>query len=261
MVICNIVLDDKTLISDKYINCPAINVIEDITFINTCVPTLFYGHDVAKKHLGDAFNRKYRKINDSYWWSYTDQEVSFDNWIDEFVDMAQRMWFKCINSGIDVVFDKAFDLSAFVDHLDPWPLIHEGTYEIYVGDWRDGVIVVHSIKKDTLEYMDIDPKKWMKAMYEQLNYNFLSINAKAFDLKQRPIPIFLDDLLFANMDEWYGIDEIIDHFNASGVVIDRTKVITYYLKQSQFLLLLCFFQHFLFNIIFPPAFQVLNIIS
>lgn len=233
MVICNIVVDGSQDMEPlrKHIKCPAINVIDDITHIHTEVPTLFYGYKNAVKHCGE-FDRGNRRINSSYLWTYSKEEVDFECWVDEFVETSTKLWFNFIDNGIDVVFDE-FDTKEFVSHLNPFPLIHEGNFEIYIADWRDGNINIHSIKKDTLEYVGIEPKKFLEEMYSLLDYAFLTIEAKRFNLLSKRYPLFLDDLLFANSNEWVGIPEITKHF--SNVDIDRKKVIIYYLKRSEYL--------------------------
>lgn len=233
MVICNIIIDKScdTEALKKHAKCPAINIIDDITHIHTDVPTIFYGYKNAVKHCGE-FDRTKRAINSAYHWTYSKEEVDFECWLDEFVEDASNSWFKHIDNGIDVVFDE-FDVKDFVSHLNSYPLIHEGNYEIYIADWRDGDIIVHSIKKDTLEYVGIKPKKFLEELYSLLDYRFLSIEAKRFDLSLKKYPLFVDDLLFANSDEWVGIPEIIKHF--SNVEIDRKKVIIYYLKRLEYL--------------------------
>jgi hypothetical protein len=203
--------------------------------LDTSVPTLFYGYTNAINHCG-KFDRSIRKINTSYWWSYCSKEIKSENWIVEFVQNCEKEWFKHIDNGIDVIFDE-FNVDDFVSHLKPYPLVHEGNYEIYVADWRDGDIIIHSIKKDTLEYVGINPREFLTSIHEKLNYNFLSIESSTHDLIKEKKPIFLDDLLFANSDEWIGIKEITEHFKNefSSIVVNRAAVIVYYLKQTKHL--------------------------
>ena len=242
MVICNIVVpedfewdsEDGKLVA-KHKLCPAINVVDDLTHIHTGVPTLFYSNKLAKKLWSDTIPARARKLNRFYWYTYALSEVPYENWIDEFVADAAKDYFQYVSNGIDVVFED-FNMVEFVSHLNPYPLIHEGGYEIYIADWRDREIIIHSIKKDTLEYIGIKPKEFLTQMYELLDYDFLSIEANRYDLRSKlnnKIPVFLDDLLFANSDQWFGIDEIIDYY--SVIEIDRPKVITFYLRQSEYL--------------------------
>jgi len=242
MVICNIVYDlDDTLseldskILKKYENCKAVNVVTDITNLDTSVPTIFYGYRTAVKNCGSV-NRSRRQINSSYWWTYSNNEIKSENWIVEFVQQCEQDWFKHIDNGIDVVFDE-FDVNDFVSHLNPYPLVHEGNYEIYVADWRDDNIIIHSVKKDTLEYVGINPRDFLNSIHEKLDYKSLSIESATCDLIKKRKPIFLDDLLFANSDEWVGIKEITEHFKNefSSIVVTRAAVIVYYLKQTKHL--------------------------
>ena len=240
MVICNVVCRETADIEglNRLKNMPIVNVIDNITNIRSEVPTLFYGLALAQEHLGEV-DRKSTKISNHYYWTYSDKEYKAENWLEAFVKKSGEDWFKFKDRGIDVVFDK-FDMADFVGDLQPWPMIHEGTYEIYIADWRLNIdtttsILIYSIKKDTLEYLDIDPKDFLQELYDALEYRFLAIEAKRFDLSNENKPIFLDDLLYANTDKWVGIDEIINHFVGTGVEIDRRKVIVYYLKQSAFL--------------------------
>lgn len=243
MVICNIVHDSEMdwdsedgKVLQKYGLCPAINIITDITHLDTTVPTLFYGNKVAKRFMGEEkITPRNRKITKFHYWSYTFAEVPYENWIIAFVKESADNYFKYVSNGIDVVFDE-FNTTEFVEHLNPYPLIHEGGYEIYIADWRDREIIIHSIKKDTLEYIGINVKEFLTEIYEMLDYDFLSIEANRFDISSKvnnKIPVFLDDLLFANCDKWTGIDELIDYY--SVIDITRPKVITYYLRQSEFL--------------------------
>ena len=242
MVICNIVHDPKIdwdsedgKVLQKFKLCPAINIITDITHMDTTVPTLFFGNTVAKKAMGaEKITPRNRMINKSHFWSYTNAEVPYECWIDAFVNDSAKKYFQYIPNGIDVVFDE-FNTTEFVEHLNKFPLIHEGGYEIYIADWRDREIIIHSIKKDTLEYLGINVKEFLTEIYGLLDYDFLSIEARRFDIEDDngKMPIFLDDLLFVNSDQWTGIDEIIDYY--SVIDIDRPKVITFYLRQSEYL--------------------------
>lgn len=242
MVVCNIVHDPKIdwesedgRILAKYAKVPAINVVTDITHLHTEVPTLFYGYEVAQAALGpDNVTRSNQRFSKSYSWSYMNREVSYENWIDQFVEESTLAWFKHVENGIDVVFDE-FDAKEFVSHLNTWPLIHEGGYEIYIADWRDREVIIHSIKKDTLEYIGIKPQDFLWEIYEMLNFDFLTIDPKRFDLirAKGKYPLFLDLALASNSNEWVGIDHIIDYY--SHIKIDRPKVITYYLKRAEFL--------------------------
>ena len=234
MVICNIVCDGlKRPELKKYVDCQAINTITDITDLHTGLPTLFYGYECAREHFPDL-DRKNRTINEFYSWSYAEDEIPYENWVDEFVSSAGEKWFTFIDNGIDVVFDM-FEVDAFCDHLFPYPLIQEGNYEVYIADFRDGDIIIHSIKKDTLEYVGIKVEDFLNEIYDRLEYRFISFEPKRFDLTSKSLPVFLDTALHANGDKWMGIPEIINHFNGSGVDIDRKKIIVYYLKQSKFL--------------------------
>jgi hypothetical protein len=241
MFICNIVYQEDPNVTSEDENtikwleeCAAINLTTDLRDIIVEVPTLFWGITVARDMFPGFLDKSKRHIMGNYYWSYTDSEISHENWVTKFVKDCGNKWFNAKDNGIDVVFNE-FDAQSFVDHLDPWPLIHEGTYEIYIADFRGDGIIIHSVKKDTLEYIDINPSEWLTVIYEALNYQFLSIESKRFDLKSPKLPIFLDDLLFANVDKWNGVDDIISNFSKSTVDIDRKKVITYYLKQSEFL--------------------------
>jgi len=238
MFICNIVLNSQEKLNEKdekiigwMKTCPAINFIDNITFIHTEVPTLFYGHATTLDCFGDKFSRTERKINEHYYWTYSSGEVDHELWVEEFIKMCEIKWFKCVDNGIDVVFQK-FDIEEFAKHLNPWPMIHEGKYEIYIGDWRDGEIVIHSIKKDTIEYLGVKHEKWLKALYKLLNYDFVALEANQFDIFGDDLPVFVDDVLYANNDEWRGISEIIDHYHGVNIVIDRKKVIIFYLNMS-----------------------------
>lgn len=237
MVICNIVIDPNEtycesdeLILGKYKLCSAIRVVDDITFL-TPSPTIFYGFKNANSRFKGELDRQEKWINKHYCWTYNDSEISFENWLDKFVDECFDKYFKYVDSGIDVVFERNFDWVEFTKWLHPYPIIHEGKYEIYIADWIDGEdITIHSVKKDTLKYINEDPTKFIHTLYQLLDYEFLSIDAKSVDLSMKKKPIFLDDLLFANSNQWIGVDEVINNF--SLVEIDRKKIIVYYLKQS-----------------------------
>lgn len=241
MVTCNIVYDDKIdwnsedgKTIEEFKNIPCVNVVSDITFLKTEAPTLFYGYRNAVKNCG-PFDKSSRVINKSYAWTYSKGEVDFECWVDEFVNGATESWFKYVDNGIDVVFDE-LDIDAFGSKLGPWPLIHDGNYEIYIADWNNGEIIIHSIKKDTLEYVGIKPDEFMESLAEILDYKFLTFEADRYWNQKRlrkKNPIFIDLLLEAAGNQWMGIKEIIDQF--SNVKIDRKKVIVYYLKQSEYL--------------------------
>lgn len=242
MDICNIVFDpdidwnsESGKLLAKHNACPAVNVISDITHLNTSVPTLFYGKSVAEELWNDKVSIGRKQLSAFHWWSYTVDEIPYECWIDEFVEDAAKNYFKYVSNGIDVVFDE-FDLGEFLGHLNPFPLVHKGGYEIYIADWRDREIIIHSIKMDTLEYIGIGVDEFLHEIYELLDYDFLTIETNRYDFynnDQEKYPIFLDELLFANSDEWVGIDELIDYY--SVIHIDRPKVITYYLRQSEYL--------------------------
>jgi len=237
MVICNVVYDP--IIEDDLINelknSPVVNTIDSITHIRSEVPTLFYGYKHAKKCLGEKMTRGSTDVNKYYCWSYSDAEIKAENWVKKFIEQSGKQWFEHVDSSIDVVFEE-LDVDKFIEYLHPWPMIHEGTYEIYVADWsQNSNIKIHSIKKDTLEYLDIDPKDFLQELYDKLDYNFLAIEAQKFDLSDDKFPVFLDDMLYASTNTWTGIDDIIDYFRGTGVEIDRKKVIVYYLRKSAFL--------------------------
>jgi len=180
-------------------------------------------------------DRTNTKINRFYYWTYNDSEIQFENWIEDFIQKCFDEKFKYINNGIDVVF-KTFNIEEFINHLNPYPLVHEGRYEIYIADWRDGDIVIHSIKKDTLEYVGVDPNRFILAMHKMLDYEFLTFESRQFQLVNEKPPVFIDSLLHAFNNTWMGIDEIIENFKYSGIEsIDRKSIIVYYLQESEFL--------------------------
>ena len=129
MVTCNIVVessyenkDDLKLMS-KYENTPSINVITDITHIDTSVPTIFYGYLNAVNHCGE-FDRSNKQINQMYAWTYNNKEMSFENWLERFVNDAEVGFFKYIDIGIDLVFED-FGIEGFIGGLSQYlSLIH-----------------------------------------------------------------------------------------------------------------------------------------
>lgn len=237
MVICNIVYGlniDKSdfEILEKLGKCKSINVISDITFLNTDVPTIFYGYKTAIKNCGE-FDRNDHQINSKYWWTYCNGEIESENWIFQFVKMCEESWFSYVDNGIDVIFDD-FNLDDFINKLSSYPLIHEGEYEIYVAEFDDGVITIHSFKKETLEYSGVKPNDFLKYMYSKLDYNFLSFESKRYDLIENfHHPIFLDDVLFSIYGELFEVKDVANNFknDFTQFFIDRPKVIVYYLKR------------------------------
>ncbi len=239
MVICNIIhresaFDtdvDKRLIS-KYKKCPAIDVVSDIP-PTASLPSIIYGYGLAQAVTGKDVPRDTNKIKDNLYWTYSDSEIGFENWLDEFVRQIKEDWFRCLENGIDVVFND-FNVGEFAKALWPWPLIHEGTYEIYVAEVRgESEIVVHSIKKDTLEYIGIDPTGFLDDLHAKLGYRCLSIETPRHDLVRKPRPVFVDDILYSETGVWNGVDEILANF--AGFRLERKDILVYYLRVSKHL--------------------------
>lgn len=236
MVICNVIYGENMNSEDleilgKLRLCKSINVLTDILNLDEGANTIFYGYGTASKYF-DIDNRKNYRISDRCWWTYTNSEIKFENWIYQFIKKCESEWFSYKDNGIDIIFDD-FNLDDFIGKLKPYPLIHEGDYEIYIAEYSDGDITINSIKKETLEYAGINPKDFLKYIYSKLDYNFLYIDSKKYDLINNPHPIFLDDFIFSNTGELIDISEVVDHFKCdlTNFKIDRPKFIIYCLKR------------------------------
>lgn len=236
MVICNVIYGENMNSEDleilgKLRLCKSINVLTDILNLDEGANTIFYGYGTASKYF-DIENRKNYRISDRCWWTYTNSEIKFENWIYQFIKKCESEWFSYKDNGIDIIFDD-FNLDDFIGKLKPYPLIHEGDYEIYIAEYSDGDITINSIKKETLEYAGINPKDFLKYIYSKLDYNFLTFESKRYGLIQNDkLPIFLDDLLFSISGELFEVKDVVNHFRNefSSFKIDRSKVIVYYLK-------------------------------
>lgn len=236
---CNILYDTEfkdSLLFKKYrhkTHSP-VKFSQDITELDTMVPTLVYGYKLAKSIFGDMISQTNRRINNHYYWSYNPTEMEKEDWSIKFVDTCIRSWLSCNKISVDVVFGGFFDVKGFIDKLGPYPMIVEGNFEIYVGDWSEKEVTVYSIQKQAFEYVDTNPQDVLTNMYTWLDNKFLTYDTKKFysvDSNKNRNPVFVDELLFANSDVWIGIPEI--HSIFEDMVITHNEVITYYLQRSE----------------------------
>jgi len=210
MVICNVLLDT---IDEKISNLNTkkiINVCTDLTQIDTTVETLVYGYSLAKKLFGKYLNPTTAKINSSYYWSFSTNEKENTTIVDEFIESRVKKYFKCIENGIDVVI-KEFDIDIFVDHLTEYPLLHRGKHEIYVVDYRaSNQYIIHSFKKDTLEYSGVSPDVFFNAIIDKLHSECIMFSTDEIDLfnDREVLPLFLQDLYLAETNIWLTMKDI-----------------------------------------------------
>lgn len=231
MVICNIVSERIDGVIEKYNKVPVINLVSDITHIQTQVPTLFYGYKTALKYFVN-FNRSNRRISKSYLWSYSFDEIKSEVWVDEFVKECLENYIKYKDIGIDTVFYDV-DLSKICNSLNKYPLICSGNHLIYICDYTDDGIVVYSTKKDTLDYVGLSTEQILREIAETLNHEYLVVETNDTEIKH-PRPVNLLDMYCSITNESIGFDKLKSKFRGLKD-LSKPEMLTIILQETKYL--------------------------
>jgi len=211
--ICNILTDKKcyneSLELRPYKRIPGILVHTNEKNVYSCKngSTIIYGHKLAVKIGAPNLEISYNEFE-------MPNNVTLHKIVNRFLDCH----FKHIENGIDVVFNE-FDMENFCAKLIGRVLLHVGQYEIYVADMivhptiePIKKVIVHSIKKDTLEYIGIDPKEFVDDFLNTI---------------QKPCVIFsTEEIDLLKLCPLGKVDFLIEkHFSETGRVIDLQKIV------------------------------------
>jgi len=236
MVICNIVYDKKDDCLQKYLDLPFINAADKHWKVKRNIPTLIYGFKLAKELYPNEIDPHNNCIrtNGLLNWSYSIEEFENKCWLDSWITQSIEKHLRCVPNNIDVIFNKSFELKAFLEKIDPFPLVHAGKHEIYIAEKRDwdNACIIHSFQMDNLTYAGIDPETFY---YELLNYfenRCVVLSTNDIDFTRiKNTPISFQDLSLASQNESIDIQKIIRTFS-SFIPLSKEMVLTYFLKHD-----------------------------
>jgi len=233
MVICNIVTERKLE-----------NTIKFPSFVNVCtkhwqiinkLPTLIYGHKMAKELYPNDLKIGQRYLRELISWSYTVEELESECWVNEFVDESVEKFLQCSHHSIDVIFDHSnFDVASFAHKLSKFPLIHAGAHEIYVAEKKDdGKITVHSFQMDNLKYAGINPEEFFYKIINELDSKCIIFSTDEIDLTSLDkIPISFKDLVQASENQTITFKEIIATFSPHVKEFKKEMLLAYFLRHQ-----------------------------
>lgn len=153
--IANIISKSKTY---KFV--PWINVTTTTNNIDTTVPTLIVGTDMAKTYIGEELNYINRKVNDNLFWTYkvTEKRSTNESDINMFKDVVLSSLKKRIKfSNFNVIgcnIAKVKELLTLIKETEDICFI-VGNKNLYIS-YNDNVI---GVSFDELEYIGISKKK------------------------------------------------------------------------------------------------------
>lgn len=237
MVICNIVYEKMDDIISQYKDIGFVNLVDKHWKIKNNVPTLIYGYKFAQNLFPDGVNIKAKsdlfKINRNLYWSYTESELSSQQWSDAFITNSLTQHLYCYSNNIDVIFDNNWNFNHFVNKLSDYPLIHVGKYEIYVGDLNDNEsVIIHSFQMDNLRYANLDPENFFYRIINTLEGKCVMLSTEEIDLtRTKVIPISFQDLMMAKYNKSISLTEVLELIK-KYVSPTKEMLLTYFLKHE-----------------------------
>lgn len=215
MVLCNIVHDKLTDPLDqeamrRYEESPLFNVCKKSNQIIDGLPVILYG-----KKLATAAGFKLDGLNPNcldkngyatHWptyWSYAVSELPSQVMLHDLAKTIVDRRFYYLDLSVDVIFHD-WDFDSWLHKIAPWPLVHAGRYELYVGEKDDfGNISIHSFTYDNLRYKGIDPETMFYDIIRALGSKCVVFSTVEMDLvrinAQMPrAPISYQDLAQAH---------------------------------------------------------------
>jgi len=243
MKICNIVIPDGygDSTTRKLIDNPLVNVCEISRMPGhdydswKAVPALWYGYRVAGQgfdfHNINILSEGYIQGTKDQYWCFNESERP-STYAEEFVyDCLTRVLLH-IDDGIDPVFD-GFDIETFVAGLGDFPLIHNGRYELYFGEYTpDGDILISSMKKDSLKYINIDPDDLFYNIIDDLEGHCMVVSTDEFDLFETDYqPTFIVDWIQSKSGNPLTPETIVSMFKPRHIT--KGELLTYYMKLAR----------------------------
>lgn len=237
MKMCNIVFgdlpdDDLTIKKLKKRN-PFVNFIHVDEYKKTNnLPTLWYGLKLTKSYFGDKFNMLSKNLGGEDKWCYAQSERE-DSDIDLFIHDSMSKFLLYVDDGIDPVFD-GFDLDRFMEDLSPYPLIHNGKYELYFCEYfpkneEQFKVFISSMKKDALVYAGHDPEEVFYEAIDFLDGECYVLDTREFDFFCIDYePIFIVDFIQAKTGDILPPEVVVRSFSPRYVT--KGELLTYYLK-------------------------------
>ena len=235
MVICNIVYEKMDEVLEKYKDVEFVNLVDKHWKIKTKTPTLIYGYRLAQQLFPNDVNPNAKsslfKIKHNLHWSYTESELSEQQWVYGFIREALNSHLSCYHNDIDVIFND-FDMDSFVRKLSEFPLIHAGKYEIYVGDIDNGV-VVHSFQMDNLKYAEMDPEEFFYELINRLEGRCVVLSTDEIDLtRTKYVPISFQDLAMAKYNKKIDFIDVLQMIRGHLDYVSKEMLITFFLKHD-----------------------------
>lgn len=223
------------------------------TFVFSCndqknlisgIPTLWYGYKFAVDKFGRAKidMMKEGKFDDQQYWCYNDQEIASD-YAESFVFDCVTRFLNHIDDGIDPVFED-FDMDSFISGLGEYPLIHNGKYELYFGEYTNsGDILISSMKKDALKYINIDPVELFYTIIDELEGRCMVVSTDEFDLFEVDYePVFIVDYIQSKIGSPITPERLIKSFYPR--YITKGELLTYYMKLARHHSIIPFLQEY-----------------
>jgi len=233
MVICNIIVEKST---DKLKSLPDfVNVCDKHWKIVNKIPTLIYGYKTAKELYPNDLKIGERYLRQNIQWSYTEEEMQSECWLDDFVKESVAKHLQCSHHSHDVIFDhRDFDLPSFYRHLTDFPMIHAGAHEIYVATKHyDDSIIVHSFQMDNLKYAGIEPEAFFFQLINDLDCECVLYTMDEIDMtKFSKPPISFQDLLMASNRTHITFRDIILKFAPYVDEFKKEMILAHFIRHE-----------------------------
>ncbi len=217
---------------DQIYSNELINVVNESDYKGSSLPTLIYTHKLAKRLYPDitfSILDEGGEIEVGVRWCFGSEEKRSD-YIFKYIDRVVEDYLFYIDNGIDPVFDD-YDIETFIGSLCPYPLIHNGKYEIYFVEMlKDNRVVVSSLKKDAMIYVGYDPDEFFYTAIEMLDGECFVLSTDEFDFDMtHSIPLFVIDFIQAKSGDVLTIDKLKDR-----LPMTKGSILTYYMKLAHY---------------------------
>jgi len=230
MVLMNVLIGSEKVPGElREYDTPHINICSGISQVKTDKPTLIYGKKLAKEIFGDSVGHD-TKINQYYYWSYSEQEIPHECWVDKFVKKTLDEFFRCTDVSLDLMFDKLDPLEFFLQKTKKI-FIHNGRYEIYLCIDDSGKLTIFSMKKDSLVYLGMDPDKLVVDLINGCGKSCMIFSNEDVDIKScKVIPIVLQDACQALCGKILTMDSIHKQFESQRN-LSKQEILVYIVKK------------------------------
>lgn len=233
MVIANIITDGSDSSIMSRFNIPVINICSGIDEIKTDHPTIIYGKKLAKSIFGDLVGGE-TSINSLYSWTYSNNEIKNECWIDKFISDSISGFFSGItDEHIDMLFHHT-DIDLFFGNIPRYFMIHNGRHEVYVCQYT-GTMKVSSMKKDTMNFVNADPEKFIIDMIERYNGKCLVLSSNDIDISiPKIIPLVLQDIHQSVSGRILSIENVDEMFRPV-VRLSKQQILGYIMRETEYL--------------------------